>query len=342
MTSLQATWSATAPRRGAPPAPILWATVLLGALSVAVWASGVMSIASRTDAPSRAERAPLSRALPEPQSIRNLTAEQAIALNAARPIAAAPDRSAAPFVIAGTPASRASAVRCLAQAIYYEAASEDEAGQRAVAQVVLNRVRHPAFPASVCGVVFQGWERPTGCQFSFTCDGSLVRAPSNVLWARAIRLAKAALTGSVEPSVGHATHYHADYVVPYWADSLAKTATLGRHIFYRWPGSVGTAAAFEQRYSAREPDAATWGRRDVPPPPLLGEAVVAETPTIVTDPDASTSTPAAELTPPEILADRTAGTLAAPAGVLIASAPTIAAPEARPCGIDPGAPGLPC
>ncbi|MFN5901342.1 MAG: cell wall hydrolase, partial [Novosphingobium sp.] len=71
---------------------------------------------------------------------------------------------------------RSRALQCLAAAVYYEARSESDVGQRAVAQVVLNRVAHPSYPNTVCGVVYQGSERTTGCQFSFTCDGSLAKA----------------------------------------------------------------------------------------------------------------------------------------------------------------------
>ena len=105
-----------------------------------------------------------------------------------------------------------------------------------------NRVRHPAFPASICGIVFQGYERRTGCQFTFTCDGSLFRRPDPQLWYRAQRVAESALDGSVFQPVGLATHYHADYVVPYWASSLEKNAQVGAHIFYRWPNEWGSPA----------------------------------------------------------------------------------------------------
>jgi hypothetical protein len=142
----------------------------------------------------------------------------------------------------------------LTAAIYYEAASESEDGQRAVAQVVLNRVRHPVYPASVCGVVYQGSERTTGCQFSFTCDGSLRRTPSAYGWRRARQFAAAALSGKVFEGVGYATHYHTNWVVPYWAKTLDKTTAIGAHIFYRWKGHWGTPAAFRERYSGVEKD----------------------------------------------------------------------------------------
>ena len=140
---------------------------------------------------------------------------------------------------------------CLAQAVYYEAALEPEKGQRAVAQVVLNRVRHPAYPNTVCGVVYQGWNQPV-CQFSFTCDGALMRTPQANLWRKAKEIARDALAGREVAEVGTATHYHADYVVPYWAFSMGKLATIGRHIFYRFPGSPGRAASFYRNWAGAE------------------------------------------------------------------------------------------
>jgi hypothetical protein len=148
-------------------------------------------------------------------------------------------------------------VDCLTAAIYYEAANEPEDGQRAVAQVVLNRVRHPHYPQSVCGVVFQGHQRSTGCQFSFTCDGSLRRTPMANLWERARKVAQEALAGYVHRAVGWATHYHANYVFPYWAPSLAKVGQIGAHIFYRWDGGWGRPGAFVGRYAGAEP-AIAW------------------------------------------------------------------------------------
>jgi hypothetical protein len=117
--------------------------------------------------------------------------------------------------------------------------------------VVLNRVRHPAYPNSVCGVVYEGANRPV-CQFSFTCDGSLLRTPSQPYWDRAVRIAKEMLNGSIAAEVGTATHYHADYVVPRWAYTLGKITQIGRHIFYRFPGSYGSSGMFNQRLSGRE------------------------------------------------------------------------------------------
>ncbi|WP_233503348.1 cell wall hydrolase [Sphingomonas psychrotolerans] len=159
---------------------------------------------------------------------------------------------AAPFRLAGGAMDHARALQCLTQAIYYEAASEPDDGQRAVAQVVLNRVRHPAFPATVCGVVFQGSEK-RGCQFSFACDGAMARIPSRAAWARAERVAGAALAGSVFAPVGMATHYHTYAVTPSWNRSLVMTGVFGAHFFHRWKGWWGMAAAFRQSYQGGEP-----------------------------------------------------------------------------------------
>lgn len=151
---------------------------------------------------------------------------------------------------------RSRALECLTAAIYYEAASEPDQGQRAVAQVILNRVAHPAFPRTVCGVVYQGSERSTGCQFSFTCDGSLARRPSAYFWARAQRVAAAALAGYVEPSVGLATHYHTVAVHPRWDADMNHVTTIGAHMFFRWRGRAGDANQFRFAYSGGEPVAA--------------------------------------------------------------------------------------
>ena len=165
------------------------------------------------------------------------------------------------FLSAGTGMDKARALQCLATAIYYEAASESLDGQRAVAQVVLNRVAHPSYPNSVCGVVYQGSERKTGCQFSFTCDGSLRRVPSAAGMARARMIASEALSGQVFAPVGLATHYHTVWIYPYWAPSLAHIGTIGAHRFYKWRGNAGQPEAFRAAYFGGEPIAAPNARR---------------------------------------------------------------------------------
>jgi spore germination cell wall hydrolase CwlJ-like protein len=140
-------------------------------------------------------------------------------------------------------------LECLTQAAYYEARGEGSDGMRAVVQVVLNRARHPAFPNSVCGVVFQGSNRRVGCQFSFTCDGSLRGRPNQGAWNRARDIASAALSGAVYGGVGNATHFHTTAVAPRWRNSLVRVNQVGSHIFYRFGGRAGSSTAFS--YAAR-------------------------------------------------------------------------------------------
>ena len=186
--------------------------------------------------------------------LRAIAPLDALALNARIPVSNLANPAARPFILnAASEADRLRSIECLTAAIYYEAAREPLEGQRAVAQVVLNRVRHPAWPSTVCGVVFEGARRYTGCQFSFTCDGSLRRAPIPELWNRIRRVAEAALAGYVYAPVGWSTHYHANYVVPYWASSLIKAHIVGAHIFYRWRGGWGRPPAFAARYAGVEP-----------------------------------------------------------------------------------------
>lgn len=182
-----------------------------------------------------------------------LQGKDAESRNALIPLSQSPLGHARSFMLAPVAGSAyGTALRCLTQAVYYEAATEPLRGRRAVAQVVLNRMRHPDYPNTVCGVVYQGSERLTGCQFSFTCDGSLLRQPMAGPWREAQDVAKAALAGYVEPSVGTATYYHADYVLPRWAFQLDKIEQVGRHIFYRLPGRWGSSGAFYDRYGGLE------------------------------------------------------------------------------------------
>jgi spore germination cell wall hydrolase CwlJ-like protein len=132
---------------------------------------------------------------------------------------------------------------CLAEAIYYEARSESRVGRMAVADVILNRVASPIYPDSICGVVYQGSERRTGCQFSFTCDGSMKARRNQRQWRDAELLAGAIMAGVRKPVSRNATHYHADYVSPPWAQTLSPTAVIGVHKFYRFQSKSIVAAA---------------------------------------------------------------------------------------------------
>jgi hypothetical protein len=132
-------------------------------------------------------------------------------------------------------------LECLADAVYYEARGETPSGQAAVAQVVLNRVRSPKFPKTVCGVVFQ---RAAGvCQFSFACDGSMRRARDIGAWARARKVAARALAGDSSSAVGSATHFHTINVSPGWGPRMMRIAQVGMHIFYRFGRHGGSGFA---------------------------------------------------------------------------------------------------
>ncbi|MBE7199876.1 MAG: cell wall hydrolase [Parafilimonas terrae] len=123
--------------------------------------------------------------------------------------------------------------RCLSEAVYFEARSESETGQAAVAQVVLNRVKSGLYPPSVCGVVYQNRHHYMGCQFSFACEGRSLRVTDTSAWANATRVARSVLEGrTYVAEVGGATHYHADYVRPGWSRRMRKLDVIGRHIFY--------------------------------------------------------------------------------------------------------------
>ncbi|HEY1144908.1 MAG TPA: cell wall hydrolase [Allosphingosinicella sp.] len=243
------------------PTTIVLATMfglyLLAGFSVASFeVSGSRAVARATpDLPARVTTEAPPR--PEPLAFRAIAPQDAVAINAAIPLSTAPNPAARAFrPLANTPDDRMRSVECLTAAVYYEAGSEPLDGQRAVAQVVLNRVRHPAYPNSVCAVVFEGSERATGCQFTFTCDGAMRRVPSVAGWARARKVAEAALAGKVYAPVGYATHYHTNWVVPYWSENLVKVANVGTHIFYRWSGGWGRAPAFTSRYAGSEPSVA--------------------------------------------------------------------------------------
>ena len=212
-------------------------------------------------------------------TVRPIAPDQAVQVNSKIPVAAGPNPAATSFTFKGSAATRAQAMNCLASAVYYEAGNQDLDGERAVAQVVLNRVRHPAFPSTICGVVYEGSTKPTGCQFTFTCDGSLNREPDSEGWKRALAVAAAALNGYVYDPVGWATHYHANYVVPYWASTMAKNAVVGAHLFYRWAGAWGDPAVFTKSYASHEPNAAALRQAALSAPhvaPIYGQKELAQ------------------------------------------------------------------
>ncbi|MBB6123643.1 cell wall hydrolase [Sphingobium subterraneum] len=229
--------------------------VLFVALPIAVAWQGGMGTSAPAEAPASDDwikHAPSPPPKVDPLVVREVSPDDARAMNAAMPFSTGPNPAARPFRFTGGTEDRDRAIACLAAAQYYEA-GDDPVGQKAVAQVVLNRVRHPAFPKSVCGVVFQGSERTTGCQFTFTCDGALARTPSPEAWDRARTLATRMLGGLVDRKVGYATHYHTDWVVPYWNTSLDKITEVHTHLFYRWQGWWGTPPAFRRSLPGVEP-----------------------------------------------------------------------------------------
>lgn len=142
---------------------------------------------------------------------------------------------------------------CLTQAVYYEARNESEAGQTAVAEVVLNRSRHRAYPKGVCDVVYQRNSRT--CQFTFTCDGSIGRRPVDaVAWARAERIAREVYEGrSISQLPKNSVNYHADYVRPSWGQRLARVRQIGAHIFYGEPLNGGSTPGAHERDTTPAP-----------------------------------------------------------------------------------------
>ena len=179
-----------------------------------------------------------------------------------------------------SPLDQARQLDCLTQAVYYEARGETPVGQAAVAQVVLNRVRHPAFPKSVCAVVYQGAQSGRGCQFSFTCNGSMNRNRETSAWNRAEKIASRALAGYVMADVGNATHFHVTSVRPGWGAKLLRVSQIGTHIFYRFGGRGGAPGAFsdepeaEPAKPANAPILASLTIEPVDAAPAVAHAVV--------------------------------------------------------------------
>ncbi|MEK6541554.1 MAG: cell wall hydrolase [Pseudomonadota bacterium] len=208
----------------------------------------VLLLASHGDLPQASPAPPVV----EPVALMDMSPQDARAANTSQAFVGGSLPSAAPYRFTGDAINAARAADCLAAAVLYEA-GDDATGQRAVAQVIINRARHPAFPKSICGVVFQGSERSTGCQFTFTCDGALRRRYSEPAWQRARGIAIDALNGAVYRPVGLATHYHTDWVRPYWSPSLEKLAQVGTHLFFRWPGFWGSPSAYRGNGNGQEP-----------------------------------------------------------------------------------------
>lgn len=136
--------------------------------------------------------------------------------------------------VADAKPSRARELDCMTQAVYFEARGESARGQAAVATVIMNRVKNPNFPKTVCGVVYQGASHHNGCQFSFACDGMVERVAETTAWSRARQVAARALSGAVLRDVGSATHFHTTDVSPQWGSRMLRVAQVGLHVFYRF------------------------------------------------------------------------------------------------------------
>lgn len=259
---------------------------LVGVLTILLIAFAALAVAGSRAAPAHGHtRDPLAvpvDALPasgeDAETLKSeLEPDDAQARNAAVSIVEGGPGTATAFQFAGNAADRARARDCLALAAMAEA-GYGEGDQRAVMQVILNRTRHPGFANTVCGVVYQGSQRRTGCQFTFTCDGSLARRYPEAQWSAARQRADDALGGRVDATVGNATHYHANYVYPWWSNQLDKVAVVGPHLFFRWRGFWGTNRAFSASYRGGEPDpmalrtvAEAVDRPDTLLPSLLGD-----------------------------------------------------------------------
>lgn len=279
-------------------------------------ASVAFSAGGRAVAPSRPESQPASAFVrvnrdepsePAAPAIGSAVAPRLIRVSGVQPPAMSPFRQAAQ--------AEARAIECLTTAVYYEARGEGADGMAAVAQVILNRVRHPLFPKSVCGVVYQG------CQFSFVCGG--MRGGRNAaLWSRSREIAEAALSGEVMGRVGTATHFHATRLNPRWP-GLSRVATIGRHVFYAYAGRRGHPSTFLDVIGGARTEVAAAPRREAEAPAyamLPRQAADELVPTTPVE-----STPAAETAPPAAAA--AAGGESAPASGL---APLPNAPVTQP------------
>ena len=200
--------------------------------------SGTLKLAANGSTPAVSRAAALGSSTPAAQSapVEYVALQRPLPESLRTPAAATSvSRTGKPdFAALLTSANLAAEQRCLAEAIYFEARSESEAGQAAVAQVVLNRVNSGLYPNSVCGVVYQNRRWHNACQFSFACDGKSLRITEPAPWAVAVRIADAVTQGATyNDQVGGATHYHANYVRPSWARQLQKMDVIGRHVFYK-------------------------------------------------------------------------------------------------------------
>jgi spore germination cell wall hydrolase CwlJ-like protein len=207
---------------------------------------------------------------------------QGATTRAANPFGA-PSLDAAQAAVAQ--ASRARELECMTQAVYFEARGESARGQAAVATVIMNRVKNPSFPKTVCGVVYQGASHHNGCQFSFACDGMVERVAETTAWSRARQVAARALSGVLLRDVGSATHFHTTDVSPQWGSRMLRVAQVGLHVFYRFNPHA-------PRDTVRDDDDApvfTSARLSAAPQMRLAAAVVAPTANAAAKPAAPTT-----------------------------------------------------
>lgn len=226
--------------------------------------------------------------------------------------------------------------QCLSEAIFYEARSESRLGQFAVAEVIKNRVRSPAYPNTICGVVYQGSKRSTGCQFSFTCDGSMRRKPYGEAWREAQEIASLVLQGLAPKIVGQSTHYHTVDISPYWAPSLIQTGVVGAHVFYRLPNraertqlAAAQAAALAALESAEAPSDEELAANE---PSLIASASQAPVEPLA---GASAPTTPAPTTPAPVTADAPAPAAPQQLAPPLPNAPVNALPVAPTSQSDP-------
>jgi spore germination cell wall hydrolase CwlJ-like protein len=210
-----------------------------GAVLLLALAGGLraeVTVSQSNDPNEVAEQGLLSLMVQERSALGAVTAERATALTKAP--AKAAKKGEAPEITAAWLAEQPKATggeqfQCLAQVLYFEARGETLKGQRAVAEVVLNRVDDPAFPNTICGVVYQSNSR--GCQFSWTCDGRADKVGEQKAFNRVAKVARAMMDGAPRSLTEGATFFHTPAVKPGWARKFERTAEIGAHIFYRKP-----------------------------------------------------------------------------------------------------------
>ena len=156
---------------------------------------------------------------------------------------------------AATPEDKSDPVKCLALNMYHEARGQGSAGLLGVSSVVLNRVKDKRFPNTICEVIYQGPTRESWktrqtpdpsdavfypvrdrCQFSWYCDGRSDEPKEKKVYQRLLTIARSIVYNNISfiDITDGATHYHADYVRPAWAEVKTRTTRIGNHIFYRW------------------------------------------------------------------------------------------------------------